>query len=190
MTASFLRIAHVLVALSTPQNSKNSHTFPRWERKSALGKAISLARKRSEGNALRQRWRHLWGCCSRVRASWRRLPCSLDNNTCSSIDHRLCVPIPACSADILVAVLTSDVRLLLQPCSSHPLRGPPACAQPIHRREYRYSCPLYLRGHSTPIPRLHDRTINGSVVAATSCVTLPLEGLSCGVPQGLPKPFV
>ena len=184
-----MRIAHVLVAVSTPQNSKNSHTFPRRERKSALGKATSLARKRSEGNALRQRWRHLWGCCSRVRASWRRLPYSPDNNTCSSIDHRLCVPIPACSADILVAVLTSDVRLLLQPCSSHPLRGPPACAQPIHRREYRYSCPLYLRGHSTPIPRLHDRTINGSVVAATSCVTLPLEGLSCGVPQGSARPF-
>jgi len=171
MTASLVRIAHVLVAVSTPQNSKNSHTFPRRERKIALGKATSLARKRSEGNALRQRWRHLWGCCSRVRASWRRLPYSPDNNTCSSIDHRLCVPSPACSADILVAVLTSDVRLLLQPCSSHPLRGPPACAQPIHRREYRYSCPLYLQGHSILIPGLNDRRIEESLPDSISCVS-------------------
>ena len=90
------------------------------------------------------------------RGSWRRVYRIRGTDRCASIDHLQCIPIQACSANIWVDQLGSEVRFL-------PLPGPSAYEQPIHRREYRHNYPLGLRGHSILIPQLYDRSVDESL---------------------------
>ena len=84
---------------------------------------------------------------------------------CAPIDHHRSVPSQACSANILVDQLGSEVKSL-------PLSGPLACKQPIHRSEDRHSCPLYLQGHSILTPGLNARRVEESLPDSIACVSL------------------
>src|SRR6185436_20223355 len=106
---------------------------------------------------------HFGAVCRKGRVY--RIP---GTDRCALIDHLRWVPNQACSANILVEQLGSEVRSL-------PLPDPLVCGQPIHRRECRHSCPLNLQWHSILIPDLNDRRTDESLPDSISCVSWSLD---------------